>query len=153
MDFILLGLGAIIGGFTSWYISKFWSQKSSKETPEWVNTDLVKSIKDVLAKRPEDVDWTTKEIVKLYRNSVYKDAENPKISDINHCADCGNENLTYHFYRVYGSKTYSVRCEECKWSFMDNREDIAKEELDLVRSKFEIYQGVGHHHDSYIKLG
>lgn len=152
MEIILLFVGAILGGCISWYISKYWSDKSSKEVPEWVEANLVKSIKHVLIKRPDDVEWTSQQIVELYKQSLYKGSNDPSISDVNHCAECGSKKLYFHFFRVYGGKVYSLFCSECNWKFLDKREDIPDEELSLIRKTYERYEGEGHHHESYYKI-
>ena len=140
MEVLLLLIGAALGGLISWYISKYWSNVSSKETRDWVQTDLVKSIKDILVKKPQDVDWTTEQIVALYRQSTFKGKIQPKIADINHCAKCGNTKLQYDFYRKHGLKAYALRCSECDWSFLDDREDLPEKDMNLIIEKYERYE-------------
>lgn len=152
MEIALLFIGAVLGGVISWYISKFWTEKSSKEKPEWVDAELVKSIKEVLVKRPQDVDWTSRQIVSLYRQSLQGGSKSPRIGEIKHCAECGNEKITHKFFRYSGMKVYTLRCDECSWAFVDPREDIPEAELSAVRHRFEGYSGPADDRSGYFRM-
>ena len=78
--------------------------------------------------------------MELYRQSTYKGKIQPKITDINHCAECGNSKLQYHFFSKHGLTANTLECSECYWYFLDNREDIPEKDLDLIIEKFERYE-------------
>jgi hypothetical protein len=103
----------VLGALTSWIISHYYYKKGGKERPAWFSEDAVK---EVLMKRPEDIDWTAKELVKLYNNKVY-DNESEDPLPFNFCPRCGSEDLerSNHTDEGRDENYFIVRCKNCEW--------------------------------------
>lgn len=103
----------VLGAFASWGISHYYYNRGNREVPRW----LLPGIKEILAKNPDDIDWTAKQIVNLYNDKIF----NLGLSDplpFNYCPKCGSDKLKHSSFtdekrdNVY----YSVECGECRWS-------------------------------------
>lgn len=109
-NLIFFGLGAMI----SLAISYHYYKRNSLEKPDWFS---VESIKEILTEHPEDIDWTAKQIVKLYNNKVYdKDSSDPLA--YNCCPRCGSEQLNRSSYHdeERDNLYFLINCENCEWS-------------------------------------
>ena len=109
-NLIFFALGAVV----SLAISYYYYRRSSKEKPDWFS---IESIKEILTKHPEDIDWTAKEIVDLYNNKVYEqDSSDPL--PYNCCPRCGSERLNKSSYQDEERDAYYflISCEKCEWS-------------------------------------
>lgn len=104
----------ILGAAISWATQHFYYRRSDKKKPEWFN---VESIKGILAKNPEDIDWTAEQILNLYKHRVYSsDPSDPLPYNI--CPNCGSAELERGSYNDdQRDETYFViNCKSCKWS-------------------------------------
>jgi predicted nucleic-acid-binding Zn-ribbon protein len=104
----------LLGGIISWFISHYYYQRSDKKTPSWFS---VKNIKKLLSQKPEDLDWTAKQIVNLYNRNLYDEQSGDPLP-YNFCPKCGSKNLKKSMYDDYeGDESYFIiTCEDCKWS-------------------------------------
>ena len=104
----------VLGAGVSLAISYYYYRRGSQEKPSWFSTD---SIKEILTKHPEDIDWTAKQIVELYNNKVYE-RDSPDPLPYNCCPRCGSEQLKRSSHQDIGRDAYYflVSCENCEWS-------------------------------------
>lgn len=104
----------ILGGVLSWVISYHFYHRGSRETPDWFS---VANIKELLTKKPDDIDWTAQQIVNLYKNKIF-DFYSGDPLPFNHCPKCGSSKLKRS--SLTDKKRYDlyhfIKCEECEWS-------------------------------------
>lgn len=105
----------IAGAIVSYIISYLFYKRGAKEKPSWFNIDTIKSI---ISKHPEDIDWTAKEIVKLYKNKVVGEQSDGPLPDYNFCPECGHDKLSRgtHNDHEHDEVYYWIECPNCNWS-------------------------------------
>ena len=110
MELLFFALGAAI----SWGISHYYYKRGNQETPGWFS---VERIKELLAKNPEDIDWTARQIVDLYNKKVFDDSSSDPLP-FNCCPLCGSERLERAMHSdADGDEDYFIiSCKECHWS-------------------------------------
>ena len=106
-------LGIFFGGSISWIISRHYYNRGNKEIPRW----LLPGIKEILAKKPDDIDWTAQQIVNLYNNKIFDFGSGDSLP-FNHCPKCGSDKLKRSSFtdEKRDDAYYSIECEECGWS-------------------------------------
>lgn len=104
----------IAGAVVSCVVSYYFFRRGNKETPKWFTVD---KIKEIITKKPEDVNWTAKQIVNLYNNKVYSDASGDPLP-FKFCPTCGSDKLKRgsHTDTARDEWYCFVECEECGWS-------------------------------------
>jgi predicted nucleic-acid-binding Zn-ribbon protein len=104
----------ILGALISWGISHYYYHRGNKEVPAWFS---VENIKEILAKNPEDINWTAKQIVGLYNKKVIDEKSSDPLP-FNFCPKCGSENLKRSMHEDYehDESYYLISCEKCGWS-------------------------------------
>ncbi len=80
---ILLSL--VLGAIISWVISWYFYHKQDNETPTWFTE---KAIGKILQQHPDDLDWTTEQILKLYKNKIHNIDESDAVP-YGVCPECG----------------------------------------------------------------
>jgi predicted nucleic-acid-binding Zn-ribbon protein len=104
----------ICGAIISWGISHYYYQRSNQETPDWFS---VSSIKEILTKNPDDIDWTAQQIVNLYNKKVFNNHSSDPLP-FNFCPKCGSEKLerSTHDDHERDKSYFLISCKECGWS-------------------------------------
>lgn len=104
----------ILGVVLSWIISRHFYRRSNKETPDWFS---ITNIKEVLTKKPDDIDWTAQQIVNLYNNKIFDFGSGDPLP-FSHCPKCGSDKLKRSSFtdEKRDDAYYSIECGECKWS-------------------------------------
>lgn len=98
---------------TTWGVAYFYFKKTNTQRPSWFS---VNEIKALLAKNPQDLDWTAKQIVQLYNNKVFNFKSGDPLP-YNFCPRCGSKNLQGGSYtNTERDDTYhSLECQDCEW--------------------------------------
>lgn len=101
---IITIIGFLVGGFTSFFISKHFYDKSSKDLDK-----LSPLIRDILTESPKKL-LTISELNKLVEEKVY-DTNSTSPLPLKCCPECGSKDLD--FYQLNNEKL-SLYCVECK---------------------------------------
>src|SRR3989344_5168430 len=105
----------ILGAIISWVISWYFYNLSNKETPDWFGADGVETLKELLAKNPDDLEWTAKQIVNLYKNKIFNLGSSDPLP-FNYCPECGSNELknSSSTDREGDNVYYFIECKKCK---------------------------------------
>lgn len=103
----------ILGSLVTFFVTAYFYKRQSNETPTWFS---LSSIKEILAKNPNDINWSAKQIVNLFKKKVYKESDEPL--PYNYCPECGSSKLKGQPIADNGNDElyYSILCEDCGWS-------------------------------------
>ena len=104
----------VLGAVASWAISHYYYRRGNKKRPDWFS---IESIKEILTKHPEDMDWTARQIVNLYNEKIF-DSNSSDPLPFNCCPKCGSEKLEKSTFDDYkrDESYYVISCKECGWS-------------------------------------
>ena len=104
----------VLGAAISWGISHYYYYRGNRETPSWFSTE---NLKEILTKNPEDVDWTARQIVKLYNKNVFDESSSDPLP-FRACPKCGSENLKRSSHNDYQNDEsyFVISCNQCDWS-------------------------------------
>ncbi|MFA6446699.1 MAG: hypothetical protein WCW31_00385 [Patescibacteria group bacterium] len=120
IDFIIdLILPLILGALITWIVSWFYYRKQNNEKPAWFTEE---SIKAILKQHPENFEWTSKQILDLYKNKIHKIDEKDDIP-YGVCPECGSSAIKHSTYiddehdDIYDDHT----CRKCGWTGKGNK--------------------------------
>lgn len=110
MDLTVL-LPLILGALITWVVSWFYYRKQTSETPAWFTEEAIKVI---LKQHPENLDWTTDQILKLYKNKIHGSDDIP----YGVCPECGSDAIKHSlsFDEVHDDEYEDHECQKCGWT-------------------------------------
>lgn len=112
-------LRLVVSNFFTWFGTHSYYKKSQRTTPKL----LTDEVKNIILSRPKDVNWSAKEIVKLYQSKIFSEEANNELGLL-YCPYCGSEKLQEGYDETY----YFVKCQECGMKESVSIEDLLPEE-------------------------
>lgn len=131
-------VSTFVGIVATWYFAFRYYKRSLESMPSWIGPDFIKQLKDILAKNPADIEWTTQQVLALYRNTFFAGSRNPTIHDVRYCTSCGSQKLELIFWDVgMGIHDYVLECTECHSRIASiDSDEVSKEQLELLQTRF-----------------
>lgn len=107
-------LGVLFGGVVSWVISQYYYVRANKEKPDWLTAE---NLKEILAKNPNDLDWTAQQIIQLYESKIMSEDSSAPMP-YSRCPQCGSDKLRRQTALDHKSDTvyYLISCDKCRWA-------------------------------------
>jgi hypothetical protein len=108
---LALLISLLLGGAISWAVTWYYYHKQNQEEPKWFA-----EIKKILRKHPEDLDWTIKQVLKLYKNEIYGIDEQDSVP-FGVCPECGSHSIKHSssYDEEYDDIYEDHWCEKCGW--------------------------------------
>lgn len=106
-----------LGCLATWLFSHLYYGKAKRESQKWFCKNIPKmlnsEVKSIILSKPEDVNWSVEEIIKLYQHKIFEQTGLLAKNELGllYCPQCGSEKLKESSIEL----DYILKCLECGW--------------------------------------